>query len=240
LDTYVKYWQPFASLFREGVEGKIRISSLTNQVFDLAASNRPIVVIDLSSREEGILEWDDDIEKLVVKRLLQKIYQDSRRYYREERSLNCLVMLDEAHRFANKEVDSSREKSEIGDKRGIVATLKQYVRETRKFGIGWMFVSTSLADMDESIVSQTGVRVFGYGLNMGAELERLKECVTDQTDLDFYLAFPNPLNSLEEEYRIYPFMITGPCSPFSNTSSPMFLTAFKTPEDFKRANRLAA
>jgi hypothetical protein len=82
-----------------------------------------LVVIDLSSREEGILEWDDDIEKLVVKRLLQKIYEDSCRYYREERSLNCLVMLDEAHRFANKEVDSSREKTEIGDKRGIVATL---------------------------------------------------------------------------------------------------------------------
>lgn len=82
-----------------------------------------------------------DIEKLVVKRLLQKIYQDSRR------SLNCLVMLDEAHRFANKEVESSREKSEIGDKRGIVAILKQYVRETRKFGVGWMFVSTSLAEI---------------------------------------------------------------------------------------------
>jgi hypothetical protein len=101
-----------------------------------------------------------------------------------------------------------------------------------------MLVSTSLADFDESIVSQTGVRIFGYGLNMGSELERFKDCVTDQTDLDFYLAFPNPLNSLEEEYRIYPLMITGPCSPFSNTSSPIFLTAFRTPEDFKRAIRL--
>jgi hypothetical protein len=29
-----------------------------------------------------------------------------------------------------------------------------------------------------------------------------------------------------------PFMITGPYSPFSNNSSPMFLTAF-IPEDFK-------
>ena len=239
-DTYVRYWQPFASLFRENQDGKINISSLTNQVFDLTSTNRPIVVIDLSSREEGILEWDDNIEKLVIKRLLQKIYHDSRRYYQEGRSLNCLVMLDEAHRFANKEVDASSEKSEMGDQKGIVATLKQYVRETRKFGIGWMFVSTSLADLDESIVSQTGVRIFGYGLNMGSELERLKDCVTDQTDLDFYLAFPNPLNSLEEEYRIYPFMITGPCSPFSNTSSPMFVTAFRTPEDFKRANRLGA
>jgi hypothetical protein len=57
-DTYVKYWQPFASLFRESGEGKIRISSLTYQVFDLAASNRPIVVIDLSSREEGILAFN--------------------------------------------------------------------------------------------------------------------------------------------------------------------------------------
>jgi len=58
--------------------------------------------------------------------------------------------------------------------------------------------------------------------------------VTDQTDLDFYLAFPNPLNSLEEEYRIYPFMITGPCSPLF--SSAIFLTAFNTPKEFEDAN----
>jgi hypothetical protein len=35
-----------------------------------------------------------------------------------------------------------------------------------------MFASTSLADLDESVVSQTSVRIFGYGLNMGSELER--------------------------------------------------------------------
>jgi hypothetical protein len=33
-------WQPFASLFKES-EGRIKISSLTNQVFDLSTSNRP-------------------------------------------------------------------------------------------------------------------------------------------------------------------------------------------------------
>ena len=88
-----------------------------------------------------------------------------------------------------------------------------------------MFVSTSVTDLYESTVSQTGIRIFGYGL--GAELERLKDRATDQTDLDIYLAFPNPLNSLEEEYRIYPFMITRSCFSFSNTSSPMFVTSFR-------------
>ncbi len=181
---------------------------------------------------------DHEIEKLVVRRFFQKIYFDAKRFYREEKSLNCLVMLDEAHRFANKEINASEEKFGSEDKKSMVAMLKQYVRETRKFGIGWMFVTTSLADMDESIVNQTGVRIFGYGLNMGNELERLKQCVADQADVDFYLSFPHPLNSLEEKYRIYPFMITGPCSPFSNTSSPIFLTAFRTPEEFKKANGL--
>ncbi len=59
---------------------------------------------------------------------------------------------------------------------------------------------------------------------MGNKLERLKQCVTDQSDVDFYLAFRHPLNALEEEFRVYPFMITGPCSPFSDTSSPTCLT----------------
>jgi hypothetical protein len=61
---------------------------------------------------------------------------------------------------------------------------------------------------------------------MGNKLERLKQCVTDQSDVDFYLPFPHPLNALEEEFRVYPFMTTGPYSPFSDTSSPIFLTAF--------------
>jgi len=148
-------------------------------------------------------------------------------------------MLDEAHRFANREGSIGEKLSDFGDSKSIVALLRQYVRETRKFGIGWMFVTTSLADMDESIVNQTGVRVFGHGLNIGNELERLKQCVTDQTDVNFYLAFPHPLNALEEEHRRYSFMITGPCSPFSDTSSPIFLTAFTTSEEFKEANRLS-
>ena len=36
--------------------------------------------------------------------------------------------------------------SSFGDKRGIVATLKQYVRETRKFGIGWMCPLAPICD----------------------------------------------------------------------------------------------
>lgn len=101
--------------------------------------------------------------------------------YESSKSLNCLVMLDEAHRFANKELHE--------DDDSIVVLLRRYIREIRKFGVGWMFITTSLADMDRAIVDQTGVRIFGYGLSMGSELARLKECVTDPSDIDFYLQF---------------------------------------------------
>src|SRR5215213_9319354 len=240
-DTYLRFWQPFTLLFKEDrEEGRMNISALTKQVFNPESTNKPVIVIDLSLREDRTLEWDEDIERLVVKRLFQKIYYDARWFYQKETSLNCLVMLDEAHRFANRGHDSDGEKfTDLGDGKSLVSVLRQYVRETRKFGIGWMFVTTSLADMDESIVNQTGVRVFGYGLNMGNELERLRQCVTDQSDIGFYLAFPHPLNALEETYRRYSFMITGPCSPFSDTSSPIFLTAFTSPEEFREANSLA-
>jgi hypothetical protein len=81
------------------------------------------------------------------------------------------------------------------------------VRETRKFSIGWMFVSTSLADMDEAIVNQTGVRIFGYGLDIGNELERLRDCVADQADVDFYLQFPHPLNSSADHVHHSPTLL---------------------------------
>jgi hypothetical protein len=58
ISTYANFWLPMASLVRESSEdGKTNISRLTSQVFDLNHRNRPIVVIDLSSREDTALEW---------------------------------------------------------------------------------------------------------------------------------------------------------------------------------------
>ena len=56
-DTYHRFWQPFTLLFKDDKDGtRINISTLTNQVFDLKSTNRPVIVIDLSTREESALE----------------------------------------------------------------------------------------------------------------------------------------------------------------------------------------
>jgi hypothetical protein len=57
---------------------------------------------------------------MVTLTFFQKLYKDAKNLYQEEKSLNCLVMLDEAHRFANKEVDSEKEKSASEERKGIV------------------------------------------------------------------------------------------------------------------------
>jgi len=258
-ELYIHYWMPIMKLFDDneqltGIKGvdsdhnyqqtndnfrkrRITIRDLMVEMFEITTENidnRPLIFVDLSSssnnRDLSNLYWDDEeIEQTIVRRLFQAIYQTAVKRYQISKSLNCLVMLDEAHRFANKELHE--------DDESIVVLLRRYIRETRKFGVGWMFITTSLADMDSAIVDQTGVRIFGYGLSMGPELARLKECVTDPADIDFYLTFPHPLNALEEDQRIYSYMITGPISPLSNYS-PIFISAFKTPQDYALANKL--
>jgi hypothetical protein len=233
-DLYNHYWMPIMRLFNENEQAteinrtgysakkrRITIRDLMTEMFEITTENienRPLTFIDLSSSNNiSDTYWDEDIEQTIVNRLFQTIYQTAVQRYEISKSLNCLVMLDEAHRFANKELHE--------DDDSIVVLLGRYIRETRKFGVGWMFITTSLADMDRAIVDQTGVRIFGYGLSMGPELARLKECVTDPSDINFYLTFPHPLNALEDDQRIYSYMITGPISPLSNNYSPIFISA---------------
>ena len=72
-------------------------------------------------------------------------------------SLNTLVVLDEAHRFAGKRHENDRNHSHL---EGLKDRLIDYARTTRKFGLGWMFISTSLSSIDRDILQQLKIVFF--------------------------------------------------------------------------------
>ncbi len=56
--------------------------------------------------------------------------------------------------------------------------------------------------------------------------------------MKLYQSFRDPHSAFDIASRQYAFMTVGPVSPLSFSGTPLFLTAFNTPEEFLTANRL--
>ncbi|MDH4222152.1 MAG: DUF87 domain-containing protein [candidate division Zixibacteria bacterium] len=232
-EFFTDYWGPITELFRKDRKDAISIDSLIRQTFDLNGTQRPIVIIDLS-REMAIgLFWNDTIQALVIKRLLDGLSYSAENAFRENRFLNTLVILDEAHRLA------PREKIENEKQESVRLSLLDAVRTTRKYGLGWMFISQTLSSLHREIIGQLRIFFFGFGLALGTEFMSLKELVGgDPNALKLYQSFRDPHSAFDIASRQYAFMTIGPVSPLSFAGTPLFLTAFNTPEEFLKHNNL--
>ncbi len=143
--------------------------------------------------------------------------------------LNSLVVIDEAHRFA------PRGKIEDDSLNDVKKTLIDAVRTTRKYGLGWMFISQTLSSLDKDIINQIRIFTFGFGLAWGVERQALREIIGGQKEaLSLYQMFRDPHSSLGK--RKYSFMSVGPISPLSFSDSPLFFTVLEYPDEFLKIN----
>lgn len=229
---YTDTWRPVCELFRER-ENAVKVDGLIFKTFNTQTSKRPVVIIDLSREMATGLFWNETIQALIIKRLLEGLAYLAESAYKKDQFLNTLVILDEAHRLA------PREKIENEAQENVRNSLVDAVRTTRKYGLGWMFISQTLSSLHREIVGQLRIFFFGFGLALGTELNSLKEIVGgDPNALKLYQSFRDPHSAFDIASRQYAFMTVGPVSPLSFAGTPLFLTAFNTPEEFLKANRL--
>jgi hypothetical protein len=257
-EFFTKYWLPVTQLFREDRRGAQKIESLLKEIFHLDQERRPLVVIDLSGEgadhtlertDEGSLFspgeshqsqpqsaplfWNETIQLLILKRLLDGIRREAERAYKQNRSLNTLVLIDEAHRLA------PREEPDNEEKKALRSILIDAARTTRKYGLGWLFISQTLSSLHREIIEQLRIFFFGFGLGMGTEFRALSELVGGRSKaLELYQLFRDPHSSFDTASREYSFMTIGPVSPLSFAGTPLFFNAFNNPEEFRNANRL--
>lgn len=255
-EVYSEIWQPLATLFDENRAGARRVDRLLTNLFDGSQGYRPLIVVDLSQpngtllsgnnlqtpmfdmetdderpSNNGIL-WNDDIQALIISRMLDGIRETTEQAYRYGETLNTLVLLDEAHRLAPRE----SQQNEYQDR--IRANLIDAARTTRKYGLGWLFISQTLASLHREIINQMRIYFFGFGLAMGTEFQSLRELVGGTgTDLSLYQNFRDPHSAFSNESRQYSFMTTGPVSPLSFSSTPLFFNVFNTPVAYFDANK---
>lgn len=142
-----------------------------------------------------------------------------------------LVIINEAHRLA------SRDRLENEDLEAVRTYLVDAVRTTRKFGLGWMFISQTLSSLHRDIINQIRIYLFGFGLGWGVERDALLEIIGGQREsLGLYQRFRDPQSSLRE--KEYSFMSCGPVSPLSFSGTPLFFNAYNFPEEFRTKNTL--
>ena len=225
-------WDKAARFFREA-SGTRKPDDIVRAALS-GNGKRPIVVIDLSRRPDEVSQtiWDERIKPLIISRFLSALIFEAERAYHDERSLNTLVVLDEAHRLAPRESGRNEKVDRI--KRDLVDA----VRTTRKYGLGWAFLSQTLSSLDNEIVQQLRIFFFGFGLSMGTEYQKLQELVSDRESIKLYQSFRDPQSAFDTNFREYPFMTIGPVSPLSFSGTPLFFNAFNNVDRFLQANQL--
>lgn len=224
-------WRPALDLFQKVDSKGNQRTALWTIVSSVINANeqdtQPIVFLDISG-EGTAFKDDEEIKALLLREIANALNVEGGKAFETGRRLNCLVALDEAHRYVRSYTrgDDNSEMAQLTKK------FVDAVRTTRKYGLGYMFITQTLASLHREIIGQLRLNAFGYGLTMGSELAQLQELVGDDEALSLYKSFVDP-----QSRREYPFMFTGPASPLSFTGMPLFVQMFTKYDDFADANR---
>lgn len=218
-------------------------------VFDVQARNggpAPLLILDMST--SGQVSWindlladderadmldalrildQDSIKAAILRQACRTLKTASEDKFRAGETLNTMVVFDEAWRYAPPPHNATDE--EI---KALSTDLAGYARDTRKFGIGWTFITQTPRSLNAEIWDQLSVRVIGYGLG-GNELAKVAEQLDDPDHLKLYKGFSHPESTRP---RRYPFMVMGPVSPLAFTKAPIFIDAYTDFDTFRADN----
>ncbi|PIP25146.1 MAG: hypothetical protein COX34_00325 [Candidatus Nealsonbacteria bacterium CG23_combo_of_CG06-09_8_20_14_all_36_12] len=217
--TILAKWDAALKLFNQQKDSGGKKISVEEIVDKTVTQNGNFIVLDISGRS-GEIE-NENIQALFIKIIEEKIVEAGARLYTQGKKANCLIVMDEAHRFIASESFDPRVKE-------LTTEIIGSVKTTRKYGIGYMFITQTLESLDEEILRQMRIFAFGYGLTSGSELRKVSELVNNDSAIQLYKSFIDPSSNNK-----FPFMFFGPVSPLSFTGSPLFLEVYTDPKKFK-------
>ncbi len=232
--SIIENWEKVSKFFVAGDDRKTPEQIVRQSLYP---EDRPLIVIDLSQKPPEVEQdiWDSRIKPLLIDRFLVAITRMAEIIFheKEQKNLNTLVLIDEAHRLAPREKQANERLERIKSR------LIDVARTTRKYGLGWTFISQTLSSLHKEIIGQLRISFFGFGLALGTELIALRELVAgDPNALKLYQSFRDPHSAFDIASREYSFMTVGPVSPLSFAGTPLFFTAFNTPQAFLENNGL--
>ncbi|MDD9858970.1 MAG: DUF87 domain-containing protein [Nitrospira sp.] len=218
--SFLETWKQVLAMFSE-----VRRTTIAEICAKITSDTRGnFIVLDLSP-SDGEIE-NENLQALFLRLIEKDIVQSGGNLYAKGKNANCLIIMDEAHRFISRHSPDPRVKE-------LTRQIVDAVRTTRKYGIGHMFITQSLESLDDEIIKQMRIFAFGHGLTMGAESRKMREILNNPAAVSLYSSFIDPSNSGK-----YPFMFFGPVSPFSATGSPLFVEIYTSYQDYRNKNPL--
>jgi len=204
-------WMRTMSLFQKTHEGRTKFA-VTELVNRMVNGHGNVVVLNLL--DETATNLAENIQAIFINIIEQKIVEEGAKLYGKGKA-NCMIVMDEAHRFISQETSDQRV-------RELTREIISSVRTTRKYGIGYMFITQTIESLDEEILKQMRIFAFGYGLTSGSEIRRIRDYINNDSAIQLYRSFIDPSSNHK-----YPFMFFGPVSPLSFTGSPLFVNMYK-------------
>lgn len=217
--SVITKWESILKLFSPTKSDGTKKKAFDYLVDKIVKNRGNFIVLGIGPRQ-GEIE-NENVQALFIDILENKIVEAGADLYTKGIGANCLIVMDEAHRFISREVADERIKRLTSD---IISS----VRTTRKYGIGYMFITQTIESLDEEILRQMRIFAFGYGLTSGQELRKVGEFVNNPSALQLYKSFIDPSSN-----RRFPFMFFGPISPLSFTGSPLFIEVYSDVSKFK-------
>lgn len=217
-NALIAKWESALSLYspkKSDATDKISFDALIDKI---VKDKGNFIILDIGPRQGEI--DNENLQALFVRILENKIVAAGADGYAHGRNANCLIVMDEAHRFISNNATDERIRT-------LTVDIIGSVRTTRKYGIGYMFTQT-IESLDEEILRQMRIFAFGYGLTSGQEIRKVKEIINNDSALQLYKSFIDPSSN-----RRFPFMFFGPISPLSFTGSPLFLEVYSDVKKFK-------
>jgi DNA helicase HerA-like ATPase len=208
-----RLWLAALERFRTDT-GRTPLSQVISQVL----TDRAVVV--LSFVQEGV----DQTPYFLLNEILSRLRQVIHRSFQDGKMSNALVVLDEAHLFAGEHAN------ETADGARTRSLLVQSVRMTGKYGVGWFYITQTLADFDKTILRQLQVKIFGQGFKIGVDREYI-EVELGKEGFARYCSLPDPKRTGR-----YTFMVTGPIVALGSLGTPLVLQGFRGSDDLIRAN----
>jgi energy-coupling factor transporter ATP-binding protein EcfA2 len=192
-------------------------------------------IIDLSSdislSLDEISRQDINMQamrKLMLKELVDAVRRVGNTIYNEGGSLDTMIILEEAHNWAPRRITDETENDYTSQ---LSNALVNAYKETRKFGISWLAISTRLTSLRQEIFEHSRIKLIGMGLQSGNDYDILREEFGNNFMVT-YSTFPDPTDPLIKTNRVC-FMVAGPITVIS--TKPEAVEIF-SPDEFLDRN----
>jgi DNA helicase HerA-like ATPase len=220
-EDLLKDFKAYLSLF-DTSQGKT-----VDDIVNLLLTQKRVIIFDLSNLGKRFSRIDDiELKAFFMNRIIGKIREKAEQQFRASGNnlVNVLIAMDEAHNYVGTFYSHLPE-----DLKQLKKQITKNVKETRKYGIGWLFITQTTVDFDKEIYRQLHDYFFLYGLGVGADLQHMKEVVPKEF-VEHYRSLPNP-----KQTNNYWAMHTGSLNVINTATAATFIR-LPTPSEFLELN----